>query len=459
MKRPRPGALIAGLAAVTAAWLLLLPPKTALPPQAVTVAAIAVFAIAFWATETLPDHATAIIMLLLGVLFAAAPLEVVFAGFQSTAFWLVVGGLVIGIAVGNTGLGARLAGSLAPRLGRSYASVIAGTVLVSVALAFIMPSSTARLVLLIPIMLAIADEIGFVPGRPGRDGIVIAVALGTTLPAFAILPANVPNLVLAGAAETQFGATLTYGAYLLLHFPVLGALKAALIVALVCWLLPDAPDTQPVRRPPRPLGAGEKRLIVLLAATLGLWATDSLHHVSAAWVALGAGAVCLMPPLGLVGPKDFDQRIRAGFLIYIAAIIGLGALVAHSGLGAALAEGLLRLVAPAPGAPFYNYFGVSLAAVVLGLLTTVPGLPAVMTPMSGAIAEATGLGLDATLMLQVNGFSTILLPYQAPALAFAIALGGASTRAATRVLLALAAATLLILLPLNGLWWRLLGYL
>ncbi len=41
----------------------------------------------------------------------------------------------------------------------------------------------------------------------------------------AILPANAPNLVLAGAAETLYNLQLIYAEYLWVQFPVMGLVK------------------------------------------------------------------------------------------------------------------------------------------------------------------------------------------------------------------------------------------
>ena len=62
-------------------------------------------------------------------------------------------------------------------------------------------------------------------------------------------------------------------------------------------------------------------------------------------------------------------------------------------------------------------------------------------------------------MLQVVVFSTVLLPFESPPMMVALQLGGVGVRPATRLCVALAAVTLLALLPLDYLWWRLLGYL
>ena len=94
-----------------------------------------------------------------------------------------------------------------------------------------------------------------------------------------------------------------------------------------------------------------------------------------------------------------------------------------------------------------------------GVVTTLPGQPAVMTPLAGDLAAASGLPLEAVLMIQVLGFSTILLPFQSAPLVVATQLGNESLLATQKLLAVLAVVTFLVLLPLDWLWWRLLGWL
>lgn len=84
-------------------------------------------------------------------------------------------------------------------------------------------------------------------------------------------------------------------------------------------------------------------------------------------------------------------------------------------------------------------------------------MPAVLTPLALELSNTTGFSLNAILMMQVLGFSTIAFPYQVPPLIVAMGLAGESVRALLGVLLTLFAITVLVLLPLDYLWWKLLG--
>ncbi|WPD22561.1 MAG: SLC13 family permease [Candidatus Electrothrix scaldis] len=415
----------------------------------------------FWATALIPEHLTALLFFLLAMLFSLAGPAVVFAGFGSAAIWLIFGGLVIGVAISSTGLGARLARYAAILLHGSYLKIISGLVLAGVLFSFLMPSAMGRVVLLTPIALSVADHFGFKEGSRGRIGVLLAIILGTYIPAFGILPANVPNMVLVGMAETQYHISIFYGTYLLLHFPLLSLVKAALIIALIRFFFPDQPLVTPAQeeQEKNTFSRNELILSLVLFGMLGLWITDFLHHVSPAWVALGGALILLMPGVDIVAKKDFNQKINWGAIIFVAGILGLGGVINHTGLGRNIADGITALLPLGEQQDFVNYMSVSLASAFTGMLTTLPAVPAVLTPLSDSLAQATGLPVQTLLMMQVLGFSTIMLPYQAPPIVVGMQLSGEKLFHAAKICLLLALISVFILLPLNFFWWKLLDWL
>ena len=116
-------------------------------------AGVVIFALGLWATAVLPEFFTAIIFFLLAVTIGESAPQVVFAGFHSSAGWMVFGGLIIGFAVQTTGLGATIAQRLQRHFGKSYLSILAGIIIVSALMAFLVPSNVARMMILIPIFL------------------------------------------------------------------------------------------------------------------------------------------------------------------------------------------------------------------------------------------------------------------------------------------------------------------
>ena len=179
--RLAPRHLIAGLIAALALGVAVYGPGTG---NASAVLGLILLTIGLLATSAIPEHLTALLFFALAMIFALAPAGVVFSGFESAGLWLIFGGLVLGVAVHTTGLGARMAHRLAPAFGTSYPGVIFGTLLSAMAFGFLMPSSMGRVVLLLPITLALARRLGFREDSRGYKGMVLAAGLGCFLPSF-----------------------------------------------------------------------------------------------------------------------------------------------------------------------------------------------------------------------------------------------------------------------------------
>ena len=80
-----------------------------------------------------------------------------------------------------------------------------------------------------------------------------------------------------------------------------------------------------------------------------------------------------------------------------------------------------------------------------------------MTPIAGDMAVAAGFSLEAVLMTFVIGYSTVFFPYQVPPLIVLLQLGNIPARAAVTTALATAFLTVAVLVPLDYVWWRIIG--
>ncbi|WP_203142019.1 SLC13 family permease [Marinobacter mangrovi] len=449
------------IVAVFLAILVQIHPPAALDTEQTRTLGIVLVTLVLWATGVLPEYLSALIFFLAALLLEVATPAQIFSGFSSSAWWLIFAGMVIGMAIRSTGLGDRVAAVLGRHLAHSYRGLIIGLVVFCGMLGFVMPSSMGRILMMVPVGLALAERCGFGAGSQGRTGIALAVTFGCHVPTFTILPANIPNMVLVGAANTIYGVDFSYTQYLLLHFPILGALKAVIIAGLILRFFPAHIAAQSVNPeaqvPIGPMSGQQRYLSGILLLALALWLTDSWHGVSPAWVGLGAAIYLLLPRVGLVDNSRVSQQLNITVLLFVAGVLGLGAVVNSSGLGQVLAATLERWLPLAPGEDARNFFSLVGMAFSTGILTTLPGVPAVLTPMAGQLADLTGMSLEAVIMTQVVGFSTILLPYQSGPLLVGMQLANEPVRSLLKITVPLTVIALLILTPLDYLWWQLLG--
>ncbi|EBR1503156.1 citrate transporter [Salmonella enterica] len=412
-----------------------------------------------WATSLLPEFITALLFFTVAMAAKIAPPDVIFGGFASSAFWLVFSGFVLGIAIRKTGLADRAARALSAKLTDSWLLMVSSVVLLSYALAFVMPSNMGRIALLMPIVAAMAKRAGIADGTRAWYGLALAVGFGTFQLSATILPANVPNLVMSGAAEGSYGIHLNYVPYLLLHTPILAWLKGAVLIALICWLFPGAPCTPREAEASAPMSRNEKRLAWMLTVVLTMWVTESWHGIGPAWTGLAAAVVTMLPRIGFISGDEFASGINIRACIYVAGILGLALTVTHTGIGNAVGETLLHVMPLDTQKPFTSFLALTGITTALNFIMTANGVPALYTTLAESFAAATGFPLLSVIMIQVLGYSTPILPYQASPIVVAMALGKVPAKAGMLLCLALAAVTYLVLLPLDYAWFRVLGKL
>lgn len=453
-------ALLGSLAAIAAFALSAI----GLHGNVLAVAVIVLLCLSYWATGWLPDFLVSLLLMFLLATGTSLGANVVFSGFTSSAFWLVFSGAVIGMALNVTGLGERVASRLAEHCGHAYGAALAGFVAIAFLLGIAMPSTLGRIAILTPIVLSFCDRVGLAPGRPGRTGLLLATALASCELSTAILPANLPNLVMAGTAETVLGLRLGYGEYAIALVPTLALVRGVVLVIVAMRLFPDQLSSAALANADNavsssirtPLHSSEWRLLAALAAMLGLWLTEPWHHVAAGWVGLGVALACL-GPLRLVNPDAFLQQVKLAPLWFVAAIIGLTAAVDHAGLANVLQPALARLdLAQMP--TLTAYLVLVALSIALTFLVTSNAAPALYTPMLPMLAAGAPLGVKAILLTQAVGISTIALPYQAPPLVLAMALAGIGIRDATKFCVTTALFSLVTVVPLTALWWHGIGF-
>jgi anion transporter len=445
------------IAIAAAVAVYLMPPPEGVSVEMMHAAALVVFTVGLWAAGALPEHIVGLLFFMVAMALAVAPAQVVFSGFTSATLWLVLGGLIMAEAVNVSGLAQRLAGALFDRFSASYEQLVVAVVIAAVVLSFLVPATVGRVLLLLPIVIALAHRVGFEHDSSGYNGLCLATILVTYQCGTTILPANAPNLVLAGSAEALYGIRIPYAEYLWVQFPVLGALKSAAIIGFTLWLFPA--QARPVQGAPAspPLTAAQRRMAAILIAALALWATDFLHGIQSGWIALAAGIACLLPRVGVMPVTSFHE-VRLGPYFYVGATLGLGLVIQKTGLSdglGSLMQGALPIEA---GADFSNFIMLSVLATFAGLFTTNPAQPAVLAPLADYFAQAAGWPLKTALMVIGVGFTTFLLPYQVPPAMVGLQLGALRVAPMLRIALPVAAFSLLVMLPLQYLWWRVIGY-
>jgi len=105
----------------------------------------------------------------------------------------------------------------------------------------------------------------------------------------------------------------------------------------------------------------------------------------------------------------------------------------------------------------YNFGAILGMGSLMSLAANPAGAAAVLTPLAPDIAAATGWPLKTAMLSQVTSFMVILLPYQVAPVLTAMLLGQVNFGRTVRMCLAYTAIYVVVITPLNFLWWRWLG--
>jgi anion transporter len=456
----QPGRLFALVILAIVVSVFFIPLPEGFDPKLTKTAALVIAVMVLIVTNVLPEHMTFLGFMLAIVLTGIAPIQVAFGGFTSSVIWLVFGGTMISLAIQHTGFSSRFRLIAQSMASLSYNKILILVTFGAFASGLFMPSSISRIAILVPIALALAEQLGFREGRPGRHGIALAAGIGTYLPGAGILPANLPNVVFAGAVETAHGVQLTYGEFLLWHFPVTGFIKACLLVALLAYMYPDKRDEiDQTTEAIDPITGRQRILQLLLFATVALWATDFLHGIAPGYVSLLVALVIMLPILNLSPNDAFAGKMNLMPMFMLAGILAIGGVVQHSGIGGHIATNLIEFTNPQPNEPIRNFTILAGLASLLTAIATSPGAPVIMAPLAQDLAQAMGLPLFTVINMMVFGISIQILPYIGTPFIIAMSLSTAPMRDGVRLCLTMAALSIVVLGPLTFLWWKILGFI
>jgi hypothetical protein len=85
-------------------------------------------------------------------------------------------------------------------------------------------------------------------------------------------------------------------------------------------------------------------------------------------------------------------------------------------------------------------------------------MAALMPSLVKDLAAASGLTIETVIGTIVLGYSILLLPYQVPPSIVGFQMAAVSPRAATLATLSIGLLTSLVAVPLQLLWWRVIGF-
>ncbi len=431
------------LAVLVLAVILVLPTPAALSSAGHRMLGILVFSVIIWMTEAVSyPVSAALIMSLMAFLLGTAPdmanpakllgtgaaLKLALSGFANSALALVGAALFISAAMMKTGLDKRIALVVLSKIGARTNRVLAGVIFVGFLLSFFVPSTTARVSCMVPIVMGIISAFG-VPLKSRFSAIMmIAIAQADSVWNVGIKTAAAQNMIAVGFIEKQLGVYVSWLDWFIAAAPFAFIMSIVLYHLLLKLIPPEMDEIEGGQATVAkalanlgPMKPSERKLMIISIVLLFFWATEKiLHNFDTSSTTLVAITLMMMPGIGIMTWKEAQERIGWGTLILFGVGISLGSAI----LSTKAAAWIASCIVDGFGLNDMTAFGIIavlaafLIVIHLGFASATAlaaaMIPIIITVLQGAAEHSALNVVGMTIILQYVICFGFILPVNAP---------------------------------------------
>lgn len=418
--------------------------------QARTVAAVTVLMAVWWMTEAFPIPVTSLIPLVLFPFLGVADVADTAAPYANPIIFLILGGVLLGLAVQRWNLHHRIALLTILAFGTRPSQIVLGLMVAS---GFISAwvSNTATAVIMVPIGLSVIQLVKSVVKTSVAKfaaSVLLGIAYGITLGGFGTLIGQPVNPLLVAYLRDNHSITIGFGQWMLFGMPF------AIIFITVTWMIlakvvfraeiDEIPEgRQLFQRELKDLGAlgvEEKRVLgIFVFAVFGWLALPFIADIPAVarlmpWlgnvndtsIAVLVGLLTFVVPAArenrgaLLSWKD-TVEVPWGVLLLIGGGMAISAQFTATGLSTWIGE-QMRVMEAFPA--IILLAGIALVLILLTELTSNTATAAAFLPVMGAVAVGTAVDpllMSITVAMAVT--CAFMLPVGTPSNAVAYATG------------------------------------
>lgn len=481
--------LIAALIALVG--VMLLPTPQGLPAAGQIMLALLLFSVILWATEAV-DYAISAVLIttLMAFMLGMAPnaakpeavlgtgpaLTLALGGFANTALALVAAACFLSAAMTITGLDKRIALFILSKVGARTNHVLIGAILVGIVLSFLVPSTTARVACLVPIIMGIILAFGVDKHSRFAGMLMIATAQAASIWNVGVKTAAAQNMVAIGFIEKTFKTTITWGDWLIAAAPWSILMSIALYFVMIKMMPPETDEIAGGKETIRqalhelgPMSFAEKKLLLIMLALLGFWATEKvLHPFDTSSTTIAAIALMFTPGIGVMGWKQAQSRIPWGTIVLFGTGISLGTALLQTKAAAWLANIIVANLGLAGASAFMILALLSLFLIVVHLgFASATALASAMIPIMISVLQQIASAPDAaplnlvgmTMLFQFVVSFGFILPVNAPQNMVAYGTDTFTVRDFVRTGLVLTVIAYALVLLLGVTYWPWMGYM
>ena len=493
--------------------IIFLPQPAGLSVAGQRMLALLVFSVIIWMTEAVSyPVSSAVILTIITLSLASAPivvdphklelvnphnlygmtraLELGLGGLTTSAWAMVAAALFLSAAMQKTGFDKRLALNILSMVGTRTRNVLAGVIMVGFVLAFFVPSTTARVACIVPIIMAIITAFGVDRRGKFASVLMIACAQADSIWNVGIKTAAAQNMIAINFIKSMLGKDISWFDWFIAAAPF-AIIMSVLLYYTLLWLMRPELDDIPggkaiVRKQLEELGpmkAAEKKLMFISIILLIFWilegrtfgnfgisgalANTKIHPFDTASITILAVTIMFLPGVGIMTWGEAQSKINWGTIILFGVGISLGTAIVKTGAGVWLAHYLVQTLGLATSTPFVILAIMALFLIIIHMgFASASALAAALIPIIISVLQqvvaSKGAGsiniLGMTMILQYVVSFGFILPVNAPQNMIAYGTDTFTVRDFVRTGIPLTLFAYAVTLLLAATYWKFLGY-
>jgi len=422
-------------------------------------------AVVMWVFRlTSADFIPCILALLATLFLGLAPPQVALSGFASGSFFMALSVFGLGAVLVSSGISYRVILITLKYIPRSSFWCPFSIFFTGFLLTPLVPSPGGRVSILSPLLLDMAEVLGYKPGSREATNLSAAAHTGVTFFSTTFLSGSPFNFLIFGLLPLQVREQFSWE-YWALAAAVTGAVMFGFYILIIALVYrrgsPPSWSRERVKAQLQVLGPLSMRewaaITGIVLFVLGL-ATSSIHKADTPWV--GMAVLFLFLALGLFGGEEFQRDINWPFLIYLGGLISLVNTMSYVGLDRWVGSHLYWMTGYMNGSfPLFVLLlclGVVLVQLLIPYGTTVAVFATVFIP----VAQASGVNPWLTGFIIIFMADGWFFPYQSGTYLFFRELANKRSLFNERSLLAFNALTVAVRLAAvfaSLPYWKLLG--
>ncbi|USG66864.1 SLC13 family permease [Brevibacillus ruminantium] len=340
--RSRLGGWIAAILVVVSLWSFhVMEPFGGLSRAGMDFIGIGIAAVVLWIVNIIPDYLVGLGMVMAWVLGGLVSPEVALSGFASTT-WLYMIFIMAFIAViTRSGILFRVSLNALKHFPRHYKGQLWGVVAGGFLLNPLIPSSSAKVSLGVPLARTLSESMGFANNSRGSAGLGLAAMIFYGFTAPFVLTGSYTNMMAYGLASLAEPVNwLQWFVYALPAFLIF----AAVILIILHFMFRDVRQVRPISdevleeqlRLLGPWTRNERIAVSTTLSSIGLLILQPLHGIDSAWVMLLGFVVLIIS--GALDRQTISTGIDWTFLLFLGVAFSFASVADELGIAHALSS-------------------------------------------------------------------------------------------------------------------------